>query len=106
MDLAGCRGLSASRFGHRMLVGGPRVFDLGGGAHRERGVSASGVVPELDVVVDRRRELDPGLPAAAVEQLDLQAAPEALHHRVVERGADGPHRWGDPGVADVLAEGP
>jgi hypothetical protein len=82
------------------------VFDLDWGAHPERGVSSSGVVPELDVVVDRGRKLDPGLPTAAVEQLDLHAAPEALHHRVVERGADGSHRWGDPGITNVLAEGP
>lgn len=34
------------------------------------GAPAAGVVEELDVVVDRIRELDPGLPAFAVEELD------------------------------------
>ena len=32
---------------------GPCLFDLGGGAHPERGVPAAGVVPDLDVVMYR-----------------------------------------------------
>jgi hypothetical protein len=34
-------------------------------------VTAPGAVEELDVVVDGGGEVDPGLPALAVEQLDL-----------------------------------
>lgn len=50
--------------------------------------SATGVVPELDVVVDRGGEFDSGLPPAAVQELDLEATPEALHQGVVIGGAD------------------
>lgn len=38
-----------------------------------------GVVPELDVIVDRGSELDPRLPPPAIEELDLHPRPEALH---------------------------
>ena len=67
---------------------------------------AAGVVPELDVVVDRGGELDPRLPAAAVEQLDLHPPPEALHQRVVVGRADRAHRRRDAGLGEVVAEGP
>lgn len=39
--------------------------------HPEGAVTASGVVKQLDVVVDRGRELDAGLPAGAIEELNL-----------------------------------
>jgi hypothetical protein len=75
------RGLSDVRSGNGAVVpGGPCGFDLGRGAHPERGVAAPGVV-EQDVVVDRGSELDPGLPAPAVE---IQA--QAVH----QAGANNP----------------
>lgn len=40
------------------------------------GVPAAGVVPEVDAVVDREGELEPGLPATAVEQLYLCMRPQ------------------------------
>jgi hypothetical protein len=61
---------------------------------------------ELDVVVDRGRELDSGLPGLAVDELDLHPAPEGLDHGVVVGAADGAHRWRQAGGADVVAEGP
>src|SRR5947199_9138804 len=71
-------GLSDPRSGNSVVVaGGPCGFDLGRGAHPERGVPAPGVV-EQDVVMDRGGELNRCLSAPAVEQLDLNASPEAL----------------------------
>ena len=52
----------------------------------------AGVVEDLDVVVDRGGELDAGLPASAVEQLDLHPGPERFDHRRCRRGADRSHR--------------
>ena len=40
-------------------------------------------VERLDVVEDGVGELQAGAPAPAVEQFDLHARPEALHHVVV-----------------------
>src|SRR5690349_8708943 len=62
------------------VVVGVLAFVFGRGEHLQRAVSAAGVVEELDVVVDRGRELDPRLPGLAVEQLDLHAAPERFDH--------------------------
>lgn len=67
---------------------------------------APGVVPELDVVVDRCGQLDPCLPFPAVQELNLHPSPEALHHRVVICRSDGPHRWCEAVLADALAERP
>ena len=46
-------------------------FKFDRGQHAETGVPSPAVVEHLDVLEDRVRELDPGLPAARVEQLDL-----------------------------------
>jgi hypothetical protein len=88
------------------LGGGVEGFVFGRGAHAEGAVASAGVVPVLDVVVDGGRELDAGLPAATVEQLDLHAPPERFDHRVVVGAADRSHRWRQPSVANVVAEGP
>jgi hypothetical protein len=63
-------------------------------------------VEVLDVVVDRGGELDAGLPALAVEELDLHASPERFDHRIVTRCADGAHRGREAGVSNLLAERP
>jgi len=78
-----CRGLSGTRLDPQAVFGRPFGFGFGWGQHAERGMPSACVVPELDVVVYRRGELNPGLPLAAVEQLDLHPSPEAFHHRVV-----------------------
>jgi hypothetical protein len=70
---------------------GPRIRS---GWHPERRVLAPDVVDELDVVVDCTGELDLGLPAFAVEQLDLHPPPERLR----SRGGD-PDRRLPPGRA-------
>jgi hypothetical protein len=44
--------------------------------HAQGAVPSTGVVPDLDVVVDRSCELDPCLPSFAVQQLNLHAGPE------------------------------
>lgn len=62
---------------------------------------ASGVVEEFDVVVDGAGELDPGLPAFAVEELDLHPPPERLDHRIVVCAADGPHRRSKAGAPNL-----
>lgn len=64
------------------------------------------VVEVLDVVLDCCGELEAGLPAFAVEELDLHATPERLDHCIVVWRADGSHRWCEAGVADLLAERP
>src|ERR1022692_2044976 len=74
------RGLSEKTF---ILRFQPASFNFGWREHPQAGMSASGVVKQLDVVEDRGRQLDPRLPLLAIEQLDLHAAPEALHHGVV-----------------------
>src|ERR1700733_12767662 len=53
-------------------------------------VALSGVVPDLNVVVDCAGELDTSLPALAVKRLGLHPRPERLDHRIIERGAAGP----------------
>src|SRR3954447_5485216 len=78
------------------------MFVLSRGEHPEGAVAASAVVEELDVVVDRGGELDAGLPRLAVEQFDLQAAPERFDHGIVLGAADGSHRRRQTGVADVF----
>jgi hypothetical protein len=70
--------LSGARGGRAAAGVNPCVLGLVWGAHLQCGVPATGV-PEFDVVVDRTGELDVRLPSAPVEQLDLQAGPEALH---------------------------
>lgn len=47
------------------------VLVLGGCEHVQDAVASSGVVPALDVVVDRCGELDASSPPVAVQQLDL-----------------------------------
>ena len=64
------------------------VLVFGRRKHVQAAVPSSGVVTHLDVVVDRRGELDAGSPPPAVEQLDLHAAPERLRDRVVTGVAD------------------
>jgi hypothetical protein len=51
-------------------------------------MASSGVVPDLDVVVDCAGELDTSLPSFAVQQLDLHPGPERLDHGIVERGPE------------------
>ena len=63
---------------------GRSSFELNGGEHAKRGVSSLAVVEYLEVFKDGCGELDAGLPALAVEQLDLHPRPERLDHRVVE----------------------
>jgi hypothetical protein len=57
----------------RWLIDG---FELDGCEHAKRGVAALAVVEDLEVLEDRVGELDSGVPALAVEELDLHAAPE------------------------------
>src|SRR5271163_2622357 len=82
------------------------VLVFAGCEHVQGAVASSCVVPDLDVVVDRARELDAGLPSFSVQQLDLHAGPERLDHRIVERSADGTDGWCEAGFCDLLAEDP
>ncbi|WP_456585399.1 hypothetical protein [Blastococcus sp. SYSU DS0973] len=50
------------------------------------------VVPDLEVLEDRVGQFDAGLPAPAVEELDLHPGPEELDHRVVVAVADAADR--------------
>jgi hypothetical protein len=45
-------------------------------------VAALTVVEDLEVLEDRVRQLDPGPPAPAIEELDLHPAPERLDESV------------------------
>lgn len=82
------------------------VLVFGWCEHVQGAVAPSRVMPDFDVVVDCAREFDPGLPALAVEQLDLHAPPEGLDYRIVVGSADGSHRRRKTSVSDLLAEGP
>ena len=69
----------------------------------ECGVSAASVVEHFDVLKDRVRQLDPGLPLPTVQQFDLHRRPEGFHHGIVEAVADGAERGHEPGGADAVA---
>ena len=49
------------------------VLVFAGCEHVQGAVASTGVVPDLDVVMDRTGEFDPCLPSSAVEELDLHA---------------------------------
>jgi hypothetical protein len=66
------------------------VLVFAGCEHVQGTVAPFGVVPDLDVVVDRTGGFDACLPPSAVQELDLHPGPERLDHGIVERGTDGP----------------
>ena len=82
------------------------VLVFAGCEHVQGAVASLGVVPDLDVVVDRAGEFDACLPSSAVEQLDLHAGPERLDHRIVERGTNSTDRRREAGFCDLLTEDP
>src|SRR5216117_4082063 len=53
------------------------------GEHAQGAVASGAVVEDLQVLKDRVGQLDPGLPAVAVQQLDLHPGPERLDHGIV-----------------------
>ena len=63
-----------------MAVG---VLELYGAGPAQGGVAAQAVVGALDVREDRGGQLDAGVPASSVENLNLQACPEGLGDGVV-----------------------
>ena len=69
-------------------------------------MASAAVVEDLDVLEDRVRELDSGLPPSAVEKLDLHRGPEALHHSVVQAVSDRSEGRQEAGRADLLPEDP
>lgn len=60
---------------------------------------------QLDVVVDRRGQLNAGLPGLPVEQFDLHPAPEGLDDGAVVRATHRADRWRKARFAYPLAEG-
>ncbi len=56
---------------------------LYGDHHAKSRVTALTVAEDLQVFEESRGEFDPRVPALAVEEFDLDATPERLHHRVV-----------------------
>jgi hypothetical protein len=74
--------------------------------HAETRVASPAVVEDLDVFEDRVRELDPGLPAAGVEQFDLRPRPERLDHRVVIAVTNRSHRGEQPRLPRPVGERP
>ena len=76
---------------------GGDVLVVDGAEHPAVGVAAARVVPGLDPIEDRQRELLAGVPGVFVEELELQGPEEALGDGVIglfgyERGV------GVPGV--------
>ena len=69
----------------------------------EPGLGSFPVVEDLDVVEHRVRKFDSRLPSLAVEQLNLHARPERLHHGVVESASFGVTP--DPDVVGKFSEG-
>jgi len=58
-----------------------KAFVLQGAEVAQRGVASDRVVERFDPLEDRIRELGPGRPVAAVEELDLQAWPSTWTDR-------------------------
>jgi hypothetical protein len=82
-------------FGGAVVVGFHATDRIGWTLSYSTGLSMPGV-----------RQLDAGLPAAAVEQLGLHATPERLHHAVVVAVTDGSHRRHESGFVDPAGEHP
>jgi hypothetical protein len=55
---------------------------------------------------DRVGQLDAGLPAPAVEELDLHPGPQGLDHRIVVAVADAAHRGHQPAGLGAIGERP
>ncbi len=72
----------------------------------ESAVPAPAVVPDLEVLEHRVRQLDPGPPPLPVEQLDLHPRAERLDHGVVEAVRDAAHRRRQPGRLGPVGERP
>src|SRR6476469_9073216 len=71
----------------------------------ERGVSASAIEEDLDVLEDLRAQFGLGGPAVAVDELLLKRGEEALGDGVVVAVTLAAHRLGDPGGPGLLTEG-
>ena len=69
-------------------------------------MAPAAVVEALDVLEDRVRQFDAGVPPLPVEQLDLHAAPERFGDGVVVGITDAAQRWQQPGFAGPFGEGP
>ncbi len=54
---------------------------------------------DLEVLEDADCQLNPGLPAFPVEDLDLESRPEGFDDGVVKAVSDRPYRWQQPGLA-------
>src|SRR5678815_3663594 len=80
-------------------------FEVDWGDAPERGVTASRVVPSLDLSEQSHARLGLGLEAPAVDQFAFQARKEALRHRVVVGVADTAHRGTNAHLRAALPEG-
>lgn len=67
---------------------------------------AAGVIEPFDSLEHGRRELRPGVPARAVQELALHRRPEALDERVIDAGGDSAHRSEQTGLAEPVPEEP
>jgi hypothetical protein len=65
-----------------------------------------GVVERFDSFEDRLGQFGPGLPAAAVEEFELEGPEERFGHGIVQGVADGAHRSEQPRRPEPLAERP
>jgi hypothetical protein len=80
-------------------------YSMGVSMSREA-VSAAPVVEDLEVLEQGVGELDAGSPAAAVEELGLDPAPEGFDDGVVVAVADRAHGWDQPGLLGPAGERP
>ena len=74
------------------------------GEHPECAVAAGSVVKDLQISEEGGRQLKPGLPFLAVEQLGLEAGPERLDDGIVERVADGAQLGSNCAVEPALVQ--
>jgi len=81
-------------------------FEVDGRVVVDGGVPPLRVVPGFDELEDGGGELASVVPAAPVQQFELEGAEERFGHGVVEGVADGAHRSEQPGLAEALAERP
>ena len=74
--------------------------------HTQGRVAALAIVEDLEVLEDRARQLDSGLPPLPIEELDLHPAPEGFDDRVVEAVTHRAHGRQQPGIDSSTSEGP
>jgi hypothetical protein len=81
-------------------------FEIGWGKAAEGGVDALAIIERLDVVEDGGAGLAVGGEVAAVDELEFEGAPEALHGGVVVAVSAATHGGDEAGASEGRAKLP